>query len=219
MISIHITEIGQLDTLIHDVSSRRKSLMNRLGKAGERALKEHFLIRDSQTPNKKGWPQAHFWNRIKDRTNLAYVTEESAGVAISDPAINQKIYGGKIKAKRGGNLALPAQAAAYAAGSPREGATPALKFMFAYDTETQHWRPALFAVETGSKQVKDRRKGHEGEMRTAPDPKQPSGIWYWLVKSVTQVADPLALPDDGTVMNHYLSPVLNDFFNSLGVRA
>lgn len=190
--------------------------MNRLGKAAERALKDHFIIRDAQTPNKMGWPQAHFWRRISSRTHLAYATEDSAGIVISDPAINQKIYGGKITAKRGGNLAIPAQAAAYAAGSPREGATPELKFMFAYDNETQHWRPALFAMEAGSRQVKDRRKGHEGEMRTVPDPRQPQGIWYWLVKSVQQDADPMALPPDDAVMAHYLTPVLEAMLATTG---
>lgn len=100
---------------------RTRPLMGRLGKTLEGDLRGHFLARDREG-NRRGWPTKHFWNReVRANTTLASFSDERATVAIASPAFRQKLYGGRIKAKRARFLAIPARAEAYAAGSPREG--------------------------------------------------------------------------------------------------
>jgi hypothetical protein len=178
-----------------------QGMLERAGKAVEVALREHFLNRNSEG-NKMGWPSNNFWARIRRSTAFQDATNEKATVAISDPAINQKVFGGTIKPQRTTNLALPATAMAYTAGSPREGATPALKFMFAFDPASDRWRPALVAAENYARQLtKGKRKG---ELVKASGDKAKVGagiVWYWLVRKVTQAADPRALPPDQDVQS------------------
>ncbi len=169
-------------------------------------LQHHFMIRDEQTPNQEGWPRKGFWGDMVEATDVASVSRDAADVAISHPAILQKVYGGTIEPKRGEYLALPAMAAAYAAGSPREGATPELMFHLAPHPDGG-WRPALVAFSHGTKMIKDRRKGHEGEYKSVRDVKKPAGVWYWLVHSVTQQPDPLTLPPSEQLAGAVLSAI------------
>ena len=154
---------------------RSRPLLAKLGKSLEKELRQHFLQRDREG-NHHGWPSKHFWNReIRANTALTSVTEDQATVTIASPAMAQKVYGGTIRAKRGRFLAIPATQEAYEAGSPREGG--------------MH----LFLVAESP-----RKGGMQGVF-------QPKGrfflmgedglVHYWLKQSVTQAADPEALPD------------------------
>lgn len=173
-------------------------------------LQHHFMIRDEQTPNQQGWPRSGFWAEFVEATDVAAVSADGADVAISHPAIMQKLHGGPITPKPDKKyLALPAMAAAYAAGSPREGATPELMFHLAPHPDGG-WRPALVAFEHGTKEVKDHRKGREGQYRRVKDIKKPAGVWYWLVRSVTQAADPMTLPPSEQLVDAVLSAITRD---------
>lgn len=172
-------------------------------------LQHHFMIRDEQTPNQEGWPRSGFWGQFVEATDVASVSSDGADVAISHSAILQKLYGGTIEPKRGQYLALPAMAAAYAAGSPREGATPDLMYHLAPHPDGG-WRPALVAFTAGTKMVKDPRKGHKGEYREVRDVKKPAGVWYWLVRSVTQAADPLTIPPSEQLTDAVLTAITRD---------
>jgi hypothetical protein len=176
-----------------------QGMLQRAGKAIEVCLRDHFLRRNSQ-PNKMGWTPRNFWSRIRNATAFVDATNQKATVAIADPAINQKVFGGTIKPQRVSNLALPATAMAYAAGSPREGGTPALKFMFAFDPGQDRWRPALVAAENYARRLT--RGKRKGELTKAQGDKATEGVgvvWYWLVRKVTQDADPAALPSDNDI--------------------
>jgi hypothetical protein len=170
-------------------------------------LEQHFSERALE-PNKRGWPTRRTWDKIRDATGLAYARNDGAAIAISSAAMRQKYYGSEvlepIVPKEGTRLALPATAAAYAAGSPGEGKTPALKVMLAYNSEIGHWMLALVNAEdqAGMKQVKDRRKGHQGEMRWVRDPKKPAGVWYWLARKTFVPRDPNALPTEDVMKAH-----------------
>jgi len=173
-------------------------------------LEAHFAER-AMEPNKRNWPTRRTWMKIRDATGLARANNDGATVAISSAAMRQKYYGsevlGPITPKEGTRLALPATAAAYAAGSPREGKTPALKVMLAYNSEINHWMWALVNAEdqAGMKQVKDRRKGRQGEMRLVRDPKSPAGVWYWLARKTFVPRDPNALPSEDVLKAHALA--------------
>jgi hypothetical protein len=156
-----------------------KTLVRLAGKTVETELRRHFMRRNSQG-NKQGWPSKGLWRDIGNRTALGAVgggaLYASAEVAISHPAILIKIFGGTITPKRGKYLAIPAHATAYAAGSPREGATPELKVAYAYNPAIGSWMKALIEEESSED--------------------SPGAVWYWLARKTTHTPDPDALPGE-----------------------
>jgi hypothetical protein len=143
-----------------------------LGKAMEVTLRGHFLARDREG-NGRGWPRSHFWNRrVRANTSLTEVTPTAATVSVASPEFAHKMTGGTIRPKRGRALAIPLTAEAGKAGSPREGGMPGLFKV-----------PGLpfLAVTKG-----------RGRSRVLE-------IQYKLQASVTQPADPRALPDMAAV--------------------
>lgn len=109
--------------------TRRKPLHSALGKRAEVKLRRHYAKREAE-PNKRGWPKQHFWGRIRKASAFVSADERDAIAGISDPAIAQKIHGGKITPKEGKYLTIPAIAAAYGR-SPRvvEGLTPMVRYL------------------------------------------------------------------------------------------
>jgi hypothetical protein len=188
-ISIDISEGSAgpaLRNLVENVVHRRP-LNTALGKRGELELRAHFLKRN-QEPNKKGWPSQNFWSRIRKSTALAAVDDSGATIAIADPAINQKIFGGTIKPKEGKYLALPALAAAY-------GRSP---LTFSNLEVLVRWkdgqRRAVALVERQATQVSFGRKKKDGTRTVKRGAEVGGQVFYWLVLSVTQKKDPEALP-------------------------
>jgi hypothetical protein len=165
---------AQALTLIARLSTGlRRGLYAALGGRLESVVRRHFIARNGEG-NAKGWPSRQFWVKEgANKTALSEVTDHSATVSIASPAIAHKLEGGTISAKRKKYLAIPATPRAYALGSPGEG----------------RWGAGeLFLV---------RPKGKNPFLAT----KQGAGIepQYWLVKSVTQAADPRTLPAEATL--------------------
>lgn len=207
IIDVNDYATGPLRNLDRKLDPPQK-LLQVAGKSVEVCLRDHFLKRNSE-PNKKGWAPNNFWSRIRKAVVMIDADNTKASVAIAAPAINQKIYGGTITPKRGSALALPATAAAYASGSPREGATPMLKFMFAFDPTFDRWRPALVAAEDYARRiVKGKRAGQLANTKDKAKATAGSGtVWYWLCRSVTQAPDPRALPDEQDIQAGIYSAV------------
>ena len=132
-------------------------------------VQRHFLGRNSE-PNKHGWPSKNFWSKEGfQKTAVAEVSDAGATVGIASPAIAHKRTGGTVTPKRGKYLAIPITAAAYLAGSPREGGMP-----------------DLFPITSRSGfSFLARREGKFGSM--APQ--------YLLLRSVTHKPDPRTLPE------------------------
>ncbi|ACB76701.1 hypothetical protein [Opitutus terrae] len=144
---------------------RRKPLMTAVGRRVERLLRRHFTARDAEG-NKRGWPRSHFWSRIRRATAFAGANDVAAKISISDPALAMKVHGGKIYPTAGRqNLALPLRPEAKIAGSPRAKLIP-----------------GLFVLVGPGRAWLARRE--DRALR----------LYYKLVKSVTQTADPRALP-------------------------
>lgn len=154
-----------------------------MGKRAEIELRDHFQTRDAE-PNKMGWASLHFWGRMRKATALGRVDDAGATVVISDPAMNQKVFGGTITAKEGKFLSIPARQEAYGR-SPRMFSD--LHFVALSGGRgmlVQHYSTALTYFKRGKK---------EGQIKSKTE--QGGGVFYWLVKSVTQTADERALPE------------------------
>jgi len=190
MISISIDRDTVTRSLYEMYDSTRPEVLLRLaGKSVEKELRGHFLKRNKE-PNAKGWPKRGLWGEFAERTAMGEVTPEEVTVAINHPALALKVYGGTVKPKRGRYLALPAHAAAYAAGSPREGATPTLKFATAYNSAIGHWMKALIV--------------DEGE---SDDNRSTNTVWYWLVRKTRHYPDRNAMPAESKLQEAAMSTI------------
>lgn len=137
-------------------------------------LKAHFRMKERTEPNKLSPRREHFWLQIANSVNNPVQTGyNSISVRISDPRIAQKVFGGRIVAKKAGALTIPVSEEAYG----RTAST--------FERETGL---KLFLIRTGSgdhiNALLATKRGPGGGMQ----------VEYLLTKSVDQKKDPTALP-------------------------
>lgn len=140
------------------------------GRGLSNLLKAHYRQK-SQQPNKLGGDRTFFWagegSSVDKSVNAPKQTApDTVSVSISHPAINQKIFGGTISAKRAKALTIPLVAAAH-------GRSAAVLERFL--------GIKLF-------RVKNTLAGKDASGKLT--------IYYALVKSVNQKPDPTALPPE-----------------------
>ena len=197
MLTINITEPEMPEELkrLPEFLANPKPLLAAGGKQLAGDLQDHFGIRNDQ-PNKRGWPKKNFWAGIRSATALAEVSDDSATVSISDPAINQKVFGGTITPKRGKMLAIPENADAYMAGSPRNLPAGFLRILVSRSG-------GVYLVENDSSLRPKGKRGSKPAMSFA------GRFWYHLVPSVTQDPDPNALPNEDYLYGSVLYAIRN----------
>lgn len=137
-----------------------------LGRAAANELKKHFRARNATGANRLGGRRTNFWSAVAASVQSPRMLPGRIVIAVNHPAIAQKVHGGTITARKAKHLAIPIDPAAHGK-SPR--VFPALQF-----AQTAGGVKLLGLREAGG------------------------GIkWlYVLKKSVTQAADPQALPKD-----------------------
>jgi hypothetical protein len=147
--------------------AQRKAMLSRLGKELEVQLKRHFQQRDQDSPNEKGFPRSHFWNReVRAKTALREVTADAAKIGIDSRPFRMKVTGGTIRPGPGRKLlSIPLRGEVYGI-YPRAGTIPGL----------------FFKKMTG------------GRMYLAARDGQALRVYWRLVPAVTIPEDPRALP-------------------------
>lgn len=165
----------------------RKSILAAQAKAVEVLMRGHFKERQAEG-NKRGWPLPKFWygagGTVANATAVGEVNNDFAEVVVADARFNQKVYGGTITAKRSRNLAIPLTAQA-AKLSARMGSIRELDLKLVVTK-----KGAYLAREAYEQRGTPRRKG-VGAKGVA---RQRLQFWFKLTRSVTQSADPRALP-------------------------
>lgn len=152
--------------------AQRKAMLQRLGKELERQLKAHFLQRENDSPNKRGFPRSHFWIReVRGKTALRSVTADLAIVGIDSPAFASKLKRTTITARPGGALAIPVRAEVYG----KLARTDPVPGLFPIAARGRAWLASTIA------------EGPGGPLR----------VYYRLLRSVTIEADTRALPPVG----------------------
>lgn len=145
----------------------------------------HFDERDRTNPNRLGGKRTHFWRQVRRSVQAPVVRGSEGVVGIAHVGIRQRVEGGIIRPVRRKYLTIPARARAYGR-TARE-----------FDTTFQivDGRPAL--VENLVTRLRVSRKTGKalGSVTEGGD------VLFWLVKRVTQKADPSALPSDLSLAN------------------
>ncbi len=88
---------------------RPQELAAVLGREAVNVLKAHFRNKDRTEPNALGGERTHFWRAVMGSVQSPVIAGDGSriSVSINHPAIAQKVFGGRIVAKRGWYLTQP----------------------------------------------------------------------------------------------------------------
>jgi hypothetical protein len=145
-----------------------------MGRAVVKLFRRHFL---ALPPNKRGLPTTHFWRRAAEATTFE-ATPDSVRIGVNQIGVMQRFLGGDIDPVRGAFLTIPAIAQTY---GHRAGDFNGLKVVRGsfemYTGRTVSW--ALVPNDW---------------KRNPSNPGDSSGVFFWLIRHVTQKPDPTVLP-------------------------
>lgn len=149
-----------------------------VGREGVNRVKAHFRAKHRREPNRLNpGRRQNFWLGVAQSVSAPVISAggTTVTISISDPRFAQKVFGGTITAKRAGSLTIPVSPDAYGRTTKTFEAETGLK---------------LFLLRVG-------RKGGSKFGNAVLATARGGGIQveYVLRRSVTQAADPTALPD------------------------
>jgi hypothetical protein len=162
-----------------------------------RLLLDHLTALDSERPNALGGKRTHFYARAGKATSYA-VHKNGVTVSVNQTGIAQRYFGGTIEPGPGKKyLTIPARAEAH---GRRAGEFNNLEVLFGRNgpyalAERAHGK---LSWRTRSKKVDGKRVREK--VISGGTLMDGGGIFFWLVKSVTQEPDPSVLPDESAIL-------------------
>jgi hypothetical protein len=147
-----------------------------IGRAVVKLVQNHFL---ALPPNRRGMPTTHFWRRAANATTFQ-ADQDSVHIQINQVGVSQRLLGGPIDPVRVDFLTIPAIAQTYGHHAADFNNLKVVHGSFQMYTG----RIVSFALVPND---------------WKPNPVNPSdstGIFFWLVRHVTQLPDPTVLPTD-----------------------
>jgi len=202
--------INQLDSKLIDDAGKHT-----VGTSVMRQILDHLTTLDSERPNALGGRRTHFYAQAGKSTHYE-ITDTGAVVSIDHIGIAQRYFGGKIEREDGGPLTIPARAEAHGRRA-RE-----------FNNLVMLWgRNGPYALaERESMDLRLRRStkkikggGKAVYKYFAHGEERGGGIFYWLVKSVTQQPDPTVLPEMSAMEENAFSAVTNYINNILKLES
>lgn len=173
----------------------------RIGAAATETFRRHFANLDSTRQNSLGGGRTHFWAQAARGTHFD-VLQDGVKISVSQVGARQRVQGGEIRPVNAKWLTIPARAESY---GKRAGEFSNLRFVIFRKDE-------LAALISGSGGATVTRKTKGGEVSTPVKGATEGTVMYWLKKSVTQEADPTAIPskeqilaDINTTVSNYLA--------------
>jgi len=137
--------------------------------------------------NKQGWPTTNFWARAARSTNYD-VAAEAININVDQQGVRQRLEGGEIRPVNKAWLTIPARAEAY---GKRAGEFSGLHFVFFRQGHAALMENDSVDVSFGKQRKDGSRQVKQGAER--------SGVMFWLVKSVTQTANPAVIPSEQSI--------------------
>lgn len=167
-------------------------LQDKIGGEVTRLLLDHLTALDIARPNALGGRRTHFYESAGKNTSYA-THDNGVTISVNQTGIAQRYFGGTIEPGPGKKyLTIPARAEAH---GRRAGEFDNLEFLFG-----RHGPYAL--AERQATAIKFRKR--KGETTVAASEERGSGIFYWLVKSVSQDPDSSVLPSESAILNSAL---------------
>lgn len=182
-----------------------------------RQILDHLTVLDAERPNELGGQRTHFYAKAGKSASYQ-ITDTGATVSINKEGIAQRYFGGEIRPGPGKKyLTIPARAEAH---GRRAGEFNNLQVLFG--------RNGPYALAERENTTFAFRKGKRGKPgrdiwgkperdiseRLLYRQTHGGGIFYWLVKSVTQQPDPSVLPELSEMETTAFSAVEN-YVNSI----
>lgn len=177
MISIAINSSGFRKDFNSQLARAKNpaALLKVVGRQLANDLKKHFRAKDRSHANQLSDRRSHFWLAVSRTVqNPEQTGYNQISVSVTHPAIAQKVFGGTITAKRAKALTIPVEERAYGRTAATFEHETGLK-LFLLRTGKGSFQKAVLAVKEGKGLV----------------------VEYILKRSVTQDADPTALPPKG----------------------
>ncbi|MCX6994131.1 MAG: hypothetical protein NT011_13455 [Kiritimatiellaeota bacterium] len=168
------------------------ALQHEVGGEITRLLLDHLTALDEERPNALGGRRTHFYARAGKATSYA-VHDNGVTVSVNQTGIAQRYFGGTIEPGPGKKyLTIPARAEAH---GRRAGEFNNLEVLFG--------RNGPYALaERQATAIKFRKR--KGGTTVTAGAMRGGGIFFWLVKSVSQDPDPSVLPDESAILNSAL---------------
>lgn len=166
---------GSLADLIEQVKPARAARV--VAPAAANLFRTHLFKLNDERPNRLGGKRTNFFSQAAKATS-ATAEGGTVKVNVAHVGIRQRVEGGTIRPTNGRKfLTIPARSEAYG--------TRAKEHPFLV--------PIFFRSGAGALVEADR---SDRGTRT----EQGGGVWFWLVKSVTQRPDPTVLPDRAAII-------------------
>lgn len=156
-----------------DAAKRPRAIFAAAGRAAANELKKHFRFKDRTEPNALGGKRTHYWLEVSRAVQAPVPTDTNCKIEVSHPSISQKVFGGKIVAKRAKALTIPLV------------------------PEAHGRRASVLESELG---IKLFQLGQRGMGVLAANIGKGIQVFYALVKSVTQRRDATALPAENVII-------------------
>ncbi|MBI4027887.1 MAG: hypothetical protein HY360_23080 [Verrucomicrobia bacterium] len=168
--------------------------MERVRSVGGRALvntlRAHFFRLDRERANQLGGKRTHFYGQVARSVQDPRLDGDTINVSINHIGIAQRYFGGEITPKKAKYLTIPARAEAY---GKRAREFDDLQILFGRGGPVALVQREQLEITLGRKRKKGDRKVETEEIVGG-------GIFYWLVKSVTQKPDPTILPPENELL-------------------
>lgn len=154
-------------------AQRPEAVLMAAGRELSNQLRSHFRKKDREEPNKLSPRREHFWLQVmRSVHNPEQTGYNTVSVRVSDPRIAQKVFGGRIVAKRARALTIPVAEKAYGRTASTFERETGLKLFLLIPTD-----------------------GGKAEGKLAAKIGEQVEVQYVLRRSVNQKSDPTALPD------------------------
>ncbi len=188
------------------------------GQSVMRQILDHLTALDEERPNALGGRRTHFYGKAGKSTSYE-TTDTGAMVSISSVGIAQRYFGGEIKPGPGKKyLTIPARAEAH---GRRAGEFNNLQILFGRNGP--YALAERDSMELRRRRMTKRKGGVKAVRRWFAHGAEPGGgIFFWLVKSVTQQPDPTVLPEVSAMEETAMSAVsylINSFLNESRVNS
>jgi len=183
---------GSLADLIEQVKPARAARV--VAPAAANLFRTHLFKLNDERPNRLGGKRTNFFSQAAKATS-ATAEGGTVKVNVAHVGIRQRVEGGTIRPTNGRKfLTIPARSEAYGTRAKEHPFLVPIFFRSGAGALVEADRSDLGARDEA---LSGRRRGDEP---AAAEFERGGGVWFWLVKSVTQRPDPTVLPDRAAII-------------------